>query len=470
MSYTTTNFDLISRILLGVFSTLIVIGIICFIIVRKIKNKIKVWYTPIGISYVGLNKNTSIFKTDYKWFFITCLIFVVYWFSGYLIPCLIYMAKYSNIITSSGNGSILFFYNPNLITSGNTLGGFEAIFADKLNTWQDSVNVSNEFVGQNNIEGLQLILKQTNVAYYMYYVEFYKIYSTLIENNLLSDAKYMVEMFYRNVNYSNPSEIFIYGYTALQKINNFNINAFNLELQNNLMLWLHSWIYSNVFLTPLCQAFAIILPVSILLSYKKDYASFFAPWGFLGGIITLFGGIVAEDSIHVSASFIFYDEQMFFMYHFFILTMGLSWIAYNQRYSLKRILYLFVPMLIYVTYILIVSHIFNIQYFTTGLTSHDLTVGGSYVIVQQVLANAKNLNVFPVNTILMILVFVTFLLLVISIKNFIQGKYYCKHHDDKKQTFTYDLIQLKKTDWKQILNFQNKIKQLYKSKQKDENL
>lgn len=421
MIYTTTNFDILGRVLLGVLCTIFALSLMAFVLYRKRHNKLKIWYKPIGINKIDpILKKEPLLKTDYKWFLLACIIFIIYWFSAYLIPSLLFLSRFTSVFGGSianANGVVIF-YNPSLVTTGNTVGGFSMGYFDNSN-YLNINNIITSDITFNSIGSLDIIMKQTNVSYYLYYLEFYKIYDALVQNNKTLEAQHMVDMFYRKVEFNNPSEIFSYGLTQLKTIEGFNFANFNQDLQKSLFLWLHSWVYSNVLLTPLCQAFGLLVPLSIIFSTKKDYASFFAPWGLLGGTVTLFGGIVAEDSIHVSVAFVFYDEQIFFLYHFFIFTMGLVWISYNHRYTIKRILYLFIPITTYVIYILITSHIFNIHYFTTGMTALDLTVGGSYVIVQEVLANAPLVNSFPSNTSLMIFVFVGSLLIILSIKNLI---------------------------------------------------
>lgn len=188
--------------------------------------------------------------------------------------------------------------------------------------------------------------------------------------------------------------------------------------------WLHSYAYSNMLLTPLCQMMSLAFPVSILASRKRDYASFLAPWAMLGGAITVYGGIVAEEAIHVTPALIFFDQGWFFGYHMFIMTAGLSWFVYCNRYSLKRFGAAFLAIIVYVAYVNVTCPAFDIQYFTTGMTEHDYAVSGSYGIVSDILTDTD--LTFPGDAALMIWAFAMFVVVFIGIKNVVHSQWWKK--------------------------------------------
>lgn len=438
MTFTTTQVFYSGRIILGIVCILFVIAICGFVLYRKKNFKLKIWFVPIGLSSFekqNINK-INLMNSDYKWFLIVSLLFLVYWFSGYLIPSLKFMYLYNNSINSNPNKLLAFFYDHNSIATNGAYGIYKAYW---LTNYDFSSNILDLNKLESSSEQMNKILKNTNAATYMYCVQFNYLYQQLVNNNLIFEAKQMVNMYDGIIKINNPSEIFEYAFKALET-NGVDIKKVNSDLQYELLQWVHSFVYSNVFLTPLCQMCALAVPISIILSYKKDYASFIAPWGFLGGIVTLFGGIIFNDAINVNFDFIFYDEQLFFLYHFFIFTMGAVWLCYSNRFSLYKIFDLFIPISIYVFGVLIVSEIFKITYFTTGLTANDLKAGGSYVIVQELLANSK-IDFFPVNTVIMIIVFVSCIFAIITIKNLIHCLYN-KKHNIKNYSISFDFAKM----------------------------
>lgn len=413
------------RIAIGVIVLLVAVGLIAFICYRKSKNKVKYWYKPVGLhNAIYLNKHNPI-KSDYVIWTSICGVYLVYWFCGYLIVNIVQMAEFSSAVQlASQHQGIIFVWDPTKITFNNTLGAFDAKFYDNTPLPNGATTL------------MPFVMSQTNVNYYLFDL----INSVANGTNIENGSKELLSL-------PNPSNLLSpsqnldpYNTLSPNYIGNFysELNgASNYNYLNKISFtWLHSFIYSNIFLTPLCQFLSVAFPVSIICSRKKDVASFFAPWAFLGGAITLYGGVLGDDNIHVSAQFIFYDQQMFFMYHFFIFTTGVSWFAYSNRYSLSRFLYTFLMIISYVIWVLIFSNIFDIQYFTTGLTAYDISVSGSYEVVPEILYNTN--IVFPGNSALMISVFVGIVVVFISIKNTAHYLYWKKRSEQFKESFWID--------------------------------
>lgn len=190
------------------------------------------------------------------------------------------------------------------------------------------------------------------------------------------------------------------------------------ELSQAMFWWLHSFVYSNIFVTPLCQFLSFAFPLSIVLSRNRDYASFFAPFAVLGGFVTVVGGIAFDPSQVVTWQFIFFDQQLFFFYHTFLLVIGSVWLGINNRYSLKRIGIMIALTFTYIFYVLIVANILGINYFTTALTKGDVEPGGSYEILYEVLPNA-----FPSSSVLMLLLFLSAMFTIVAIKSIFHSRY-----------------------------------------------
>lgn len=420
------------RIAIGVIVLLVAIGLLAFICYRKSNNKVKYWFTPVGLhGPLYLNRHKLI-KSDYIIWASISGVYLVYWFFGYLVVNIIQMAEFSSAVQlASQHQGIVFVWDPTKVTANNTLGAFNAIFYDLSPLPNDAPTL------------MPFVMSQTNVNYYLFDL----INSVANGTNIENGSKELLSL-PTGSNFLLPSQnLDPYNISAPNYINNFYSIASNGQsnydyLNKISFTWLHSFIYSNIFLTPLCQFLSVAFPVSIICSRKKDVASFFAPWAFLGGAITLYGGVLGDDNIHVSAQFIFYDQQMFFLYHFFIFTTGISWFAYSNRYSLSRFLYTFLMIISYVIWVLIFSNIFDIQYFTTGLTAYDISVSGSYEVVPEILYNTN--IVFPGNSALMISVFVGIVVVFISIKNTVHYFYWKKRSEQLKESFWFDFYSVYK--------------------------
>lgn len=414
------------RIAIGIIVLLVAVGLIAFICYRKSKNKVKYWYNAVGLhTSIYLNKLKPI-KSDYVIWVSICGVYLVYWFCGYLIVNIIQMAEFSSAVQlASEHQGIVFVWNPTKITSNNTLGAFDAKFYDGDPLPNGATTL------------MPFVMSQTNVNYYLFDL----INSVANGTNIENGSKELLSLPTPSNFVLNGQNLDPYDINSLDFINRFYsppiIGQENYDYLNKIsFIWLHSFIYSNIFLTPLCQFLGVAFPIAIICSRKKDVASFFAPWAFLGGAITLYGGVLGDDNIHVSAQFIFYDQQMFFMYHFFIFTTGISWFVYSNRYSLSRFLYTFLMIISYVIWVLIFSNIFDIQYFTTGLTAYDISVSGSYEVVPEILYNTN--IVFPGNSALMISVFVGIVVVFISIKNTTHYFYWKKRFEQSKESFWLD--------------------------------
>lgn len=368
--------DLAGRIVVTIIVFLLAVFFMGFVIWKKKNNKTKIWFTPYGL-------NTSNYLTRYKNMSFKDKLFKTdykWWFFLSLIFLIYWFGAY--LVVSI---VILTDYNQFIINYSEV--GYEL-------KWDASLLNSSGLKGRYVVNGdpkiLEFVLSQTNVSYYLRNLEDYLNYRGITDQ---------------------------------------------IVLNTRMNLWLHSWVYSNIFITPLCQSLAIIFPLSIIFSYKKDRASIIAPWAFLGGSVTIFGGIAGDESIHITWQFVIYDQQIFLLYHTFLMIVGFAWFAYTYRYSLKRWGLYMLFIVVYVFYVIVTAKIFNIEYFTTGMTPFDLTISGSYEIVETVLGDAVP---FPANLTIMLIVFVGFAWLVTCLKNYIHWKYYWKNIN-KEESFKNDI-------------------------------
>lgn len=416
------------------------IGVASFVGWAKTKQRHKYWFKAIGNPQANkLNTLHPIWRSDYRWWLIAAASFFVWWFAAYFVVSFVLLGEYNvTAANAASHGGITFVWDPSKRLTNGDFGGFNAYYVD------DS--------SKNGTSLMPYVMRQTNVTYYLFEL----VNKTLSGRNLFNqntpvfvwpDGTTINETAGANLRI-NPNQPPTNN--AGSTSNSYYINDVLTKLgtagtgkrgfiDGIMNEWLHSYVYSNVLVTPLCQMMGLVFPTTIMLSYKRDFASFVAPWAMLGGAVTVYGGIVADPAIHVTVPFIFYDQGWFFGYHFFIMTTGLAWFVYCNRFNLVRFGYTYLFIILYVIYINIVAPSFNIQYFTTGLTAHDLAVGGSYAIVSEMLIDTS--LTFPGNAALMIWVFATLVIIFIAIKNLVHGRWW-KKQQQPNENFVGDVKQL----------------------------
>lgn len=421
------------RIIIGILVGILVILIVCLVAYAKKNNKHKMWFKPIGLKGSLYDANRfNIWNSDYVIWAALSGLFLVWWLGAYWIVNLIQLGQYNQAIQESlEHGGIIFEWDPEKRIANGDYGGFNALYADRtpLKPGQESL--------------MPFVMKQTNVTYALYNL----LNKTANGTNLVNETL----PFFDWPDPNDPQLLWLATFegnlsptvessSAMPYINNFLswLRPVNRDFAYGIMLqWLHSFTFSNIFLTPLCQFLSMAFPLSIILSYRRDYASFFAPWAFLGGTITVYGGVVADSSIHVTPQFIFFDQQLFFGYHVFLLVVGIAWLVYSNRFSLSRIGLTFALITGYVIWVLITSYSLGIKYYTTGLNELDYGWSGSYEIIPIIL---KNTNIkFPGNAAMMITVFVIIVVITLSIKNLIHYKYWKKQNPEYNESFCNDV-------------------------------
>lgn len=442
----------IGRIIIGIVIFFLLIAIVIWIMQLKKNNKLKLWLIPFNLkSSSSLIKNSSLIKTDYIIWASLSGFFLIYWLGGYWIVNLIQLGQYNNAIQSAINNEtiIQYIWNPEKIISNGNIGGFDAILkkGDGETTYL-----------------MPFVMKQTNVTYYLFNL----VNTTLNGNNIQNHNN----PFFEIPGTTNPLKPFPNLTNDLDPYDVHSDYFYNTFIRNQLddaqrtfingimNQWMHSFVFSNILFTPLCQFLSVVFPLSIIFSYKKDFVSYIAPWALLGGLITMYGGIVADPSVHVTIQLIFYDQQMFFVYHLYLLTVGTAWVTYNSRYSLNGIFGMYVFIAVYVAIVLILAYSFDIKYFTTGMTELDYSISGSYEIVPDVLHNT-NFN-FPVSATLMILLFTTVINILISIKNLSHYYFQKKCNLLYRDSFFNDIKNLFKKCKNDIRNLFKKCKKIYK--------
>ncbi|WP_027120021.1 DUF5378 family protein [[Mycoplasma] testudinis] len=451
---------------------MVVIAIISISVILYLKkvNKVKMWFKPIGIMspLYHPKRRIKLMKTDYAVWAGLAAAFLIYWFAGYFLVNVVLLAQYNLAVQqAAAHGGIAYVWNPSKITSSGSIGGYNAIFKDRYDEIIKAVNdagltgaAANQEIIRQASQSEQLmpyLTSQTNFNYYVFDVQNSIFSGTNLQNNsmpLLSLPSVTLpgstdwSFIEKSAGGSNSQETIAYDinspfyittlYNSLSSANLFNGMSDRGYLDEQTSLWVHSFVYSNVFVTPLCQFLGMAFPVSLIMSRKKDYATFVAPWAFLGGAVTLFGGIGGENNIHVTPQFIFYDQQMFYLYHSFIFVVGFSWFFYSHRYSFASMTSVYLFMTGYMIWIVIVSHIFNIQYFTTGLTPLDMSVGGSYGVVNNDLLS-DTLIQYPGNALLMFFVFASLVTIAIIVKNVLHYYYIKKMNPNLNDNYFVDL-------------------------------
>ncbi len=400
----------------------------------KKRRRHRYWFRPIGLRNGYFGRAHPIWKSDYPiWLAFAALAFL-YWFGGYFVVNAIILAQFNQATAlAAQHGGIAFSWDPDKIIMNGDRGGFNAVFADGTQLPGGATSL------------MPFVMRQTNVTFYLFNVMNNTVNGTNLENantpflafpDPADPVLAALAQNKTNLDFKDP---------AAQYYVNRILDAQNgiLSPQNaryvaaQMALWLHSFAYSNLMFTPLCQFLSFAFPLSIILSYKKDVASLFAPWAFLGGFITIYGGIVADENIHVTWQLIFFDQQMFFGYHAFLMIAGLCWMVYCGRCGLARLLYTYAVIASYIFYVGVASAVFGIHYFTTGMTRLDFSIGGSYIIVSLVLADSS--IAFPGTTALMFFVFTALINAVIALKNLIHSRYWKRQIGRCDETFSNDV-------------------------------
>ena len=434
------------------------------ILYLKAKKKTKLWFKPIGIyNLVGSSKlSIRLLKSDYMVWAAVASGFLIYWFAAYFLVSIVLLTQYNQAIQQAvGHGGIQYVWNPYKITSSGSIGGYEAIFKDDYDAiiarYPNDLNTQLNNIINKTYKLMPYLTSQTNFNYYIFNLQS-SIYNGLNNQNgstrLLSLPSFNLLPFWNLLSLGQNVEAYevnspyyltnlYHGFTQEQFTVVRSSNAIVSDqkyIDQQTQLWVHSFVYSNVLLTPLCQSLGLIFPATLVLSRKKDYATIVAPWAFLGGIVTLFGGIASDHNIHISLQFIFYDQQMFYLYHSFIFITGLCWFVYSQRYSFVSMTSTYFYMAGYLIWIVIVANIFNIRYFTTAITPLDLSVSGSYGIVNNDLLK-DTLIEYPGNTLLMFFVFATIITITIIVKNLIHYYFFKKNLHDVSDSYFNDIKQ-----------------------------
>lgn len=142
----------------------------------------------------------------------------------------------------------------------------------------------------------------------------------------------------------------------------------------NLTDYSRSIILSKGFLLDMCPFMSLCLSFSFIVDKSKKFSSYLSPFCILGGLITLPFIPYNEPNEPFDANYIFIGTQanpLYFMMHYYLVVFGILAFRRNKNKTWFDIIWLHVVAIVYFSYIIIVSRIYNVQYNVTGTVSND---------------------------------------------------------------------------------------------------
>lgn len=137
----------------------------------------------------------------------------------------------------------------------------------------------------------------------------------------------------------------------------------------------YSFIYSKVLLLDLCPMISILLPLSLIFDKTRNIAKVLSLFGIIGGFITIYGNMILIKQINIPLwEFILIGEQpnaLMFSSHFLILILSIVVILNSTCYTKWSFSGVIVFFVAFISYVLIISSILDIQCNTTGLQPGD---------------------------------------------------------------------------------------------------
>lgn len=157
----------------------------------------------------------------------------------------------------------------------------------------------------------------------------------------------------------------------------------------------YSFKISKIFLMDMCPLMAVILPLSMILDKSRSITKVISPVALLGGLITIFGGIMFSDINSeivikgVSAwRYIFIGadsgNRIYFMMHYMLIIFSITNILNCKKYTRYSLYGTTLFYLVWMAYMQITINSLNVIANATGLVPYDW-FGGEYSGVTSIL-------------------------------------------------------------------------------------
>ena len=163
------------------------------------------------------------------------------------------------------------------------------------------------------------------------------------------------------------------------------VNAINdgTDGQNKGILW------SKAFLLDMCPATAVAIHIAVIVDPTRKGAKAIAPMAIFGGIITIFGQIMAGTDPEAAWTYEYMFEgiapnRAYFLIHFFNLITGVLVLLNTTKFSVKTYCVEYFVCAFYFMYVAIVIYASHgkVQCNVTGLLIYDWSVGEYYAVAQ----------------------------------------------------------------------------------------
>lgn len=149
----------------------------------------------------------------------------------------------------------------------------------------------------------------------------------------------------------------------------------NVENLKEFFPYDYSFSFSRILLLDLCPMISILLPISLIFDKTNNVSKVLSLYGILGGVITLCGMFIDIKEINISlVKFIFIGEEpniLMFSGHLITLLLSLMVLLNAKKFTKWSVLGTLLFILVYISYILSMSKIFDIECNTTGLREGD---------------------------------------------------------------------------------------------------
>lgn len=179
---------------------------------------------------------------------------------------------------------------------------------------------------------------------------------------------------------------------------------------------------SKVLLLDMCPFGFVVLSTCLIFDYKRYFASAISYFGIVGGAVTIFGQIMFEGVGTGYSSWLTlknmswaqytFENQMYFMMHFYLLIMSIIVLLNSKSFNLSKIIVSHIYAITFFVYISIMVFTLDIKWNATGIVENDWSSFGEY----SVLGSMLNL-VWPWDPIVVFLFVWLLIVLLIFVRN-----------------------------------------------------